>query len=290
MELEEERPDTPGSDPEGWMDSFLPGFNALTACESDEEDEDAAREARFKHRPKPRGWVPTFEDMVDRKQDSFQFEIEAKDSQIGVVEVEVGHRTCNGDAATASSVWDSAIVLTRYLEGKGRPYIRGKTILELGAGTGLVGLVAAALGARAVVLSDLDEAIPGIQRNIERQHGMEKTRSLVQTCKLAWGRSNTEAYIKSYPESFDTILVADCLLPGATNLFPLLAETLDVLLAPNSKGDIIFAYEERMDCSEFWEMLTKLGFQVSVIKPMDLHTKYQADQIHVLRIFRQPST
>lgn len=50
-------------------------------------------------------------------------------------------------------VWDAAIVLAKYLETKafcdpeaGTNLWSGKTILELGAGTGVVGLMAATLG------------------------------------------------------------------------------------------------------------------------------------------------
>lgn len=50
-------------------------------------------------------------------------------------------------------VWDAAIVLSKYLEteqfcsiGSGVNMWSSKSIIELGAGTGLVGLVAASLG------------------------------------------------------------------------------------------------------------------------------------------------
>ena len=49
-------------------------------------------------------------------------------------------------------VWDAAIVLASYLETKdfgashGKSQISGKRVLELGSGTGLVGLQAACLG------------------------------------------------------------------------------------------------------------------------------------------------
>uniref|UniRef100_A0A0B7A2E0 Methyltransferase small domain-containing protein n=2 Tax=Arion vulgaris TaxID=1028688 RepID=A0A0B7A2E0_9EUPU len=42
-------------------------------------------------------------------------------------------------------VWDSAVVLAKYL-AKNRHLVHGKKVIELGAGTGLTGLVAAALG------------------------------------------------------------------------------------------------------------------------------------------------
>lgn len=45
--------------------------------------------------------------------------------------------------------------------------MQGRTVLELGSGTGVVGIVAAALGAKRVLLTDFPHLLPHIQRNIE---------------------------------------------------------------------------------------------------------------------------
>ncbi|XP_045708782.1 protein N-lysine methyltransferase METTL21A isoform X4 [Phyllostomus hastatus] len=45
----------------------------------------------------------------------------------------------------AAVVWDAAVVLSTYLE-TGAVELRGRSAVELGAGTGLVGIVAALLG------------------------------------------------------------------------------------------------------------------------------------------------
>ncbi|XP_053774988.1 protein N-lysine methyltransferase METTL21A isoform X8 [Desmodus rotundus] len=48
----------------------------------------------------------------------------------------------------AAVVWDAAVVLSTYLE-TGAVELRGRSAVELGAGTGLVGIVAALLGVQA---------------------------------------------------------------------------------------------------------------------------------------------
>jgi predicted nicotinamide N-methyase len=49
------------------------------------------------------------------------------------------------------TVWDGGIVLSKYIEhhkGLGNLLLRGKRVVEIGSGTGIVGIVAAALGAQ----------------------------------------------------------------------------------------------------------------------------------------------
>ncbi|TRY86942.1 hypothetical protein DNTS_002870 [Danionella cerebrum] len=71
-------------------------------------------------------------------------------------------------------VWDAAIVLSKYLETAhfcsnetGGSLWTSKNIIELGAGTGLVGLVAASLGAN-VTVTDLEDLQPLLQLNINK--------------------------------------------------------------------------------------------------------------------------
>nr|XP_044624256.1 protein N-lysine methyltransferase METTL21A isoform X4 [Equus asinus] len=54
----------------------------------------------------------------------------------------------------AAVVWDAAVVLAAYLE-MGAVELRGRAAVELGAGTGLVGIVAALLGGQSGVSPSL---------------------------------------------------------------------------------------------------------------------------------------
>ncbi|XP_054113817.1 protein N-lysine methyltransferase METTL21A isoform X8 [Callithrix jacchus] len=78
----------------------------------------------------------------------------------------------------AAVVWDAAIVLSTYLE-MGAVELRGRSAVELGAGTGLVGIVAALLGSCSVEqdgvqwhsLTSLHPLLPGIQAVLPQPPG-----------------------------------------------------------------------------------------------------------------------
>eukprot|EP01036_Dinobryon_divergens_P051575 gene51575-69016_t len=72
------------------------------------------------------------------------------------------------EPAWSFRLWDGAVIMANYLESILCNEIRGKIIVELGAGTGLVSIVAARLGASTVVVTDLPHAIPLLRHNINQ--------------------------------------------------------------------------------------------------------------------------
>lgn len=61
--------------------------------------------------------------------------------------------------------WDSSVLLAKYLE-KNSEMVVCKSILEVGAGTGIAGIAANLLGARNVVLTDLPYVMDNLKQNI----------------------------------------------------------------------------------------------------------------------------
>merc|ERR1719461_1948910 len=57
------------------------------------------------------------------------------------------------------SVWDCGVMMAKYLELQPADFFEGKTFVELGSGTGILGLVCAALGGT-VIVSDKDDEKP----------------------------------------------------------------------------------------------------------------------------------
>jgi predicted nicotinamide N-methyase len=74
---------------------------------------------------------------------------------------------------------------------------RERRVLELGCGCGLTGLVAGAVGARAVMLTDLKVVIEGItQRNLERNsHLGGNGGTKIYAMPLCWGNADDEALV-----------------------------------------------------------------------------------------------
>ncbi|XP_070759484.1 EEF1A lysine methyltransferase 3-like [Enoplosus armatus] len=118
----------------------------------------------------------------------------------------------------AAPVWEAALHLCCYF-GEQSVELRGKRIIELGAGTGVVGILAARLGA-GVTLTDLPLALPHLQANVSANmpsSGWPTTPPTV--LPLSWGEDHM-----NFPSDWDLVLCADIIYLPET--YPLLVETL----------------------------------------------------------------
>ena len=94
--------------------------------------------------------------------------------------------------------------------------MKNKTLVELGAGTGLVGMTAAALGA-SVTCTDVAKALPLLQENINLNFSPKEVEQHLSVQRLEWGKDH-----KNFAScSFDYVVGADIIY---------LEETFDSLL------------------------------------------------------------
>lgn len=127
-----------------------------------------------------RDWgIPTFHDQVDRGVNFFQLRKlddgenpTAEDSKTTTTSSSITVHLEHRKHSTASDLWDSALVLVHNLSrvldplSQGRGFPREASVIELGAGTGAVGLFCAkCLGAHRVVLTDLPGCLSLLERN-----------------------------------------------------------------------------------------------------------------------------
>ena len=145
--------------------------------------------------------------------------------------------------AAGARIWDSGRELSSQLLLRADE-LPGKRVLELGAGTGIGGLTAAACGAECV-LSDQAELLPLLNQNIQAN---ELQLSAMAT-QLLWGdAADMERVGASGP--FDLVCGSDLLY--APHIFPLLVETLAELCTPG-QTEVLLTYPTRYTEDLFFE-------------------------------------
>lgn len=120
---------------------------------------------------------------------------------------------------TGFSIWDGTLLLSRLLE-RAPALVEGQRVLELGAGCGVSGVVAAALGASHVTLTDLPAVVPNLQSNIDRNreavrraaNGTNGNNVTISCRPCDWCNPPRDILAKCADGGppFDVILVADC--------------------------------------------------------------------------------
>ncbi|XP_064317250.1 protein N-lysine methyltransferase METTL21D isoform X1 [Phalacrocorax carbo] len=176
-------------------------------------------------------------------------------------------------------VWDAALVLAKFLETGACPLDR-RHVLELGAGTGAVGIMAATLGAN-VTVTDLEELQELLVANIENNKHL--VTGSVRAKVLKWGEDVTE-----FQPPPDYILMADCIY-YEESLEPLL-KTLKDLTGPDTC--ILCCYEQRTmgknpEIERKYFELLQTDFELEKI-PLDKHDEeYRSEDIHIVNIHRK---
>lgn len=161
------------------------------------------------------------------------------------------------EGGVAAVVWDAAVVLSRYLESKGNS-IKDKKVIELGAGTGLVGMVAAILGGD-VIVTDREVALNYTKINLENNLKSLSHTSLKVT-KLDWGQDTS-----TLSTPYDMILGADIVYIKET--FQDLLKTLTDL--SGNESVVLLSCRIRYERDNNFIQLLKTKFNVKIV----LHDK-----------------
>jgi len=179
-----------------------------------------------------------------------------------------------GDAdpeSTGQQIWPAAEALANYFEKDTRDAPADRNILELGAGMGLVGLAALALGAKKVVLTDVEDVLIGLRKSIRLNKWINEVDGNVDVAELDWRDAAAGGPLPKGP--FDLICWADCVF--WPELFRPLVATLERLATRETV--IAFSVATRGVSFQFLELLNQ-SFRVLEV--------WRSRTQHDVKIFR----
>ena len=131
-------------------------------------------------------------------------------------------------------LWDSALVLIDYI--KRHPFILEERIIELGAGTGAVGMACAAIsGRRQVTLTDLAHVVPLMEANARLNSFELGGKVNVAVCE--WGSTKLV-------DKFDMVVMSDVVYHPAGYL-PLIHTLEQVSLKAGGGCRILWSHRHR---------------------------------------------
>ena len=139
---------------------------------------------------------------------------------------------------TFARLWPTALVLSNWL-CEHREVLAGKRVVELGSGTGVVGLVCAALGAASVTLTDMPDALELIRRNA----ALSRQKGAVTVAPCTWGDADHLADLLRGGGGFDVVLCCEVVYQQSADVLTALAATQRALALPGAK--VLLAYEFR---------------------------------------------
>ncbi|XP_078266037.1 EEF1A lysine methyltransferase 3-like [Rhinoraja longicauda] len=181
--------------------------------------------------------------------------------------LEIGVRPFS-ELGFGTAVWGAGRALCHYFE-KQKIKFSNKKVIELGAGTGMLGILAVLLGGE-VTITDR----PGLLKNIERNVSAnvlypDRLRAIVSA--LSWGYDHT-----LFPSDYDFILGGDILYDPAS--VPLILRTLQHL--SNERTTIYFA----SSMSIHRRMISFTYQKLSEYFHIDLVDRYEEEDINVYRM------
>ena len=151
----------------------------------------------------------------------------------------LGPLTLHCDGTIAGQVWGAGAALGRHLLLKTLP--DRPEVIEIGSGTGVAGLAAAAAGATSVILTDLPEGVPRLKDMIQRNEAALQSTE-VTAAALEWGDEGAARTLCA--DGVDLVLAADVLYSGEPAVHEALRATFVALAKPRD-AIILHAYEER---------------------------------------------
>lgn len=179
--------------------------------------------------------------------------------------------------------WDSAYVLCRYLEDQVcDTYFENKTVVELGSGTGLLGIFVALCGAKQVVLTDMEDQLPLIRENCQLNLPLSEN---VQAVELVWGE-NVDSFLGGFGATpIDCIVCSDVVYNhyGLRALFNTLVRLSEHPRHCDDPPEVIMCYKKRYAAEEKFFIWFRRAFEVEEVPAALIPQDWRFSGISIFR-------
>ncbi|XP_072253734.1 S-adenosylmethionine-dependent methyltransferase domain-containing protein [Leuresthes tenuis] len=171
---------------------------------------------------------------------------------------------CESMDAYGALIWPAAIALCEFLENNQQQInLMDKAVLEIGAGTGLLSIVASLLGAW-VTATDLPDILSNLTFNL-RRNTKGRSRYAPQVAALSWGQ-DLERDFPHPSYHYDYVLAADVVYHHDS--LEELLETLRHFCRPGSKTTLLWANKLRFQSDLRFTECFKSSFNTTLLTEM----------------------
>lgn len=202
---------------------------------------------------------------------------------------------CDWDVGIGGSVWTSGEILADHLQLQRRRYralFDGKRVVELGSGTGFVGLaIAASFRPAHVFLTDLSTHLACLERNVSRNQSVLQPGVQVHVAELSWGSSEHEAALQDVlaAASADGARTPDVIIGTDVaymrELYAPLQHSLRAL-AVNRSTLVLLGLNRADTDMAFFQQLERDGFEYYKIRDEELPAAYWGKDFGLFEIRR----
>ncbi|XP_062886982.1 EEF1A lysine methyltransferase 3-like [Mobula hypostoma] len=168
-------------------------------------------------------------------------------------------RFINANLGFSAYVWEAGVALCRFFEKQNASFT-AKRVIELGSGTGIVGILATLLGGE-VTVTDKPSILKQIENNVSINIP-SACRHRVKVRALTWGEDHT-----SFPSDYDFILGSDIVYSSVS--YPALMDTLRHLASHRATIYLSSELRKRNGSSSFHKQLLPQYFNCQVVDRID---------------------
>lgn len=170
---------------------------------------------------------------------------------------------------TGYRTWEAALALGDYLINNAShlELAAGRRVLELGAGTGFAGMVAACLGADAILTDGDTKVLERLQKTLTANN------SPARVCELYWSESADLAAV----QRDSSLAIAADVLYDTANFLPFLAVLTKLLQNPTVEAIVATTIRNEESFAEFQVLASQAHMKlekIAVYDPKDSPSKY----------------